>query len=82
MSMLHKQAFYGAVLPVFFRVRTAVVFKDRAHHQYRTLSGFKMIVELLVSLNLRASPPDICSDILVNDGATDALRSTLRMRLS
>jgi hypothetical protein len=82
MSLLQKQAFYGTVLPVFFRVRTAVVFKDRAHHPYRALSGFNMIVELLVNLTLRASPLDICNDILVIDGATDALRSTLRIRLS
>jgi hypothetical protein len=82
MSPVQKQAFYDAALPLFFRVRTAIVLKERAPHLYRELSGFDMIVELLVSLTLRASPLDICNDILVIDGATDALRSTLRIRLS
>ena len=82
MSPPQKHAFYQVALPVFFRVRTAIVLKDKAPYLYRELSGLNMIVELLVSLTLRASPLDICNDILIIDGATDTLRSTLRIRLS
>lgn len=77
-----KHTFYQSVLPVLFRVRAAIVLKDRAPHQYRELTGMDMIIELLVNLTLRSSPIDICNDILVIDGATDALRSKLRIRLS
>lgn len=82
MSPPQKQAFYQSVLPVLFRVRAAIVLKDRAPHQYRELTGMDMVIELLVNLTLRSSPLDICNDILVIDGATDALRSKLRIRLS
>lgn len=82
MSPPQKQAFYQSVLPVLFRVRAAVVLKDRPIHQYRELTGMDMIIELLVNLTLRSSPLDICNDILIIDGATDALRSQLRIRLS
>lgn len=78
MSPPQKQAFYQSVLPVLFRVRAAIVLKDRAPHQYRELTGMDMIIALLVNLTLRSSPLDICNDILVIDGATDALRSKLR----
>ena len=82
MSPPQKQAFYQSVLPVLFRVRATIVLKDRPPHQYRELTGMDMIIELLVNLTLRSSPLDICNDILVIDGATDALRSKLRIRLS
>jgi hypothetical protein len=82
MSPPQKQAFYQSVLPILFRVRAAIVLKDRAPHQYRELTGMDMIIELLVNLTLRSSPLDICNDILVIDGATDALCSKLRIRLS
>jgi len=77
-----KQAFYQSLPPVFFRVRAAVLLKDELPAQYRTLSGFDLTIELLTRLTLRASPLDIGNDILVIDGATDALRSALRIRLS
>jgi hypothetical protein len=82
MSQVQKEAFYQAVLPVYFRVRAAVILKDEAPRMYRELNGFDLTVELLTHLTLRASPLDICNDILVIDGATDALRSALRIRLS
>jgi uncharacterized protein DUF3800 len=82
MSLPQKYAFYQSVLPILFRVRAAIVLKDRAPHQYRELTGMDMIIELLVNLTLRSSPLDICNDILIIDGATDALRSKLRIRLS
>jgi hypothetical protein len=82
MSPDQKHAFYQSVLPVLFRVRTAIVLKDKVSHLYRELTGMDMIIELLVNLTLRASPLDICNDILVIEGATDALRSKLRIRLS
>ncbi len=82
MSPMQKEAFYQAVLPVQFRVRTAVILKNKSPRIYRELNGFDLTVELLTSLTLRASPLDICNDILIIDGATDALRSALRIRLS
>lgn len=82
MSPPQKHAFYRSVLSVLFRVRAAILLKDRALHRYRELTGMDMIIELLVNLTLRSSPLDICNDILVIDGATDALRSNLRIRLS
>jgi hypothetical protein len=82
MSPPQKQAFYQSILPVLFRVRAVIVLKDRAPHQYGELTGMDIVIELLVNLTLRSSPLDICNDILVIDGATDALRSKLRIRLS
>ena len=82
MSQIQKEAFYQAIFPVYFRVRAAVILKDETPRMYRELSGFDLIVELLTHLTLRASPLDICNDVLVIDGATDALRSALRIRLS
>jgi len=82
MSFPQKQAFYQAAQSISFRVRTAIVLKEKAPYLYREHSGFNMIIELLVHLNLRASPLDICNDILIIGGATDTLRSTLRIRLS
>ncbi len=82
MSSSQRQEFYKAVSPVFFRARAAVILKDEAPRQYRELSGIELIIELLTCLTLRASPLDISNDILVIDGATDALRSALRIRLS
>jgi hypothetical protein len=82
MAAKQKQAFYQALPPVFFRVRAAVLLKDKLPAQYRNLNGFDLTIELLTRLTLRASPLDIGNDILVIDGATDALRSALRIRLS
>lgn len=82
MSAFQKQAFYKVVSPVAFRVRSAVLLKDDLPALYRTMSGFELTIELLTRLTLRASPLDIGGDILVLDGATDALRSALRIRLS
>ena len=82
MSPPQRDAFYQSVLPVLFRVRAAIVLKDRAPQQYRELTDMDTIIELLVTLTLRSSPLDICNDILVIDGTTDALRSKLRIRLS
>ena len=82
MSPVQKRAFYQAVLPIYFRVRAAVILKDEALRMYRELNGFDLTVELLTHLTLRASPLDICNDVLVIDGATDAFRSALRIRLS
>jgi hypothetical protein len=82
MSAAQKQAFYQAVIPVAFRVRSAVLLKDELSALYRQMSGFDLTVDLLTHLTLRASPLDIGNDILVMDGATDALRSALRVRLS
>ena len=82
MSPVQRQAFYKAVLSVPFRVRAAVILKDEAPLIYRDLNGFDLTIELLTSLTLRASALDISNDILVIDGATDALRSALRIRLS
>jgi len=82
MSAVQKQAFYQAVIPVAFRVRSAVLLKDKLPALYREMNGFELTIELLTRLTLRASPLDIGGDILVIDSATDALRSTLRIRLS
>ncbi|MEW5940182.1 MAG: DUF3800 domain-containing protein [Chloroflexota bacterium] len=82
MAAKQKQLFYRALPPVFFRVRAAVLLKDDLPDQYRNLNGFDLTIELLTRLTLRASPLDIGNDILVIDGATDALRSVLRIRLS
>ena len=82
MSSSQRQEFYEAVSPVLFRVRAAVILKDEAPRRYRGLSSVELIIELLTCLTLRASPLDIGNDILVIDGATDALRSALRIRLA
>jgi hypothetical protein len=82
MSAVQKQTFYQAVIPVAFRVRSAVLLKDNLPAFYREMNGFELTIELLTGLTLRASPLDIGGDILVIDGATDALRSALRIRLS
>ncbi len=82
MSAVQKQAFYQAVNPVAFRVRSAVALKEELPACYREMNGFKFTIELLTHLTLRASPLDIGGDILVIDSATDALRSALRIRLS
>jgi len=82
MSPKQKQVFYRVLKPVFFRVRAAVILKDELPALYRNLNGFDLTIELLTRLTLRASPLDIGNDILVIDGATDALRSALRIRLS
>lgn len=82
MTAKQKVAFYQALPPVFFRVRAAVLLKDELPAQYRDFNGFDLTIELLTRLTLRASPLDIGNDILVIDGATDALRSALRIRLS
>jgi hypothetical protein len=82
MSPKQKQVFYRAINPVAFRVRAAVLLKDKLPVHYRNLNGFDLTIELLTRLTLRASPLDIGNDILVIDGATDALRSALRIRLS
>jgi len=82
MSALQRQAFYQASASVEFRVRAAVVLKDELSAFYREMNGFEFTIELLARLTLRASPLDIGNDILVIDGATDALRSALRIRLS
>jgi hypothetical protein len=82
MSAVQKQAFYQALIPVAFRVRSAVLLKDELPALYREMNGFELTIELLTGLTLRASPLDIGGDILVMDGATDALRSALRVRLS
>lgn len=82
MSSVQKDAFYHAVLPVYFRVRAAVMLKESAPRMYREMNGFDLTVELLTTLTLRASPLDISNDVLIIDGATDALRSALRIRLS
>jgi hypothetical protein len=68
MSHVQKEAFYQAVLPVYFRVRAAVILKDEAPRMYQELNGLDLTVELLTHLTLRASPLDICNDILVIDG--------------
>jgi len=59
-----------------------VLLKDEVSTSYRQLHGIDLIIELLTGLTLRASPLDIGNDVLVIDGATDALRSALRVRLS
>lgn len=82
MTAMQKQAFYMAVAPVAFRVRAVAVLKDELPAFYREMNGFELTIELLTQLTLRASPLDIGNDILVIDGATDALRSALRIRLS
>jgi hypothetical protein len=81
MSAAQKRAFYQAVDPVAFRTRSAVLLKDELPVLYRQMNGFELTVELLTHLTLRASPLDIGNDVLVMDGATDALRSALRIRL-
>ncbi len=81
-SLLQKLAFYQGVLPVNFRARAAVLLKEDAPRIFHKMSGLDLIVELLTCLTLRARPADIHHDILIIDGATDALRSALRIRLS
>ena len=44
-------------------------------------SGFDSTIQLLINLTLRASPLDISNNVVITDGATDALRSTLRVVL-
>lgn len=82
MSAQQKETFYRAIHPVQFRVRTAVLLKDNLSAYYREMNGIELTIELLASLTLRASPLDIGNDTLVVDGATDAFRSALRIRLS
>lgn len=82
MTSKQRQAFFQAVRPVYFRVRAAAILKDEVPLVYRGLRGPNLTVELLAKLTLRASPLDICNDILIIDSATDALRSALRIRLS
>jgi len=81
MSSVQKDAFYRAVLPVYFRVRAAVMLKEAAPRIYRAMNGSDLTVELLTTLTLRASPLDISNDVLVIDGATDTLRSAGRLML-
>ena len=82
MSRLQRQAFYQAMLPVTFRVRSAVVLKNDLPAFYRGMGGLEFTVELLTNLTLRASSLDIGNDVLIVDGATDAFRTALRIRLS
>jgi hypothetical protein len=77
-----RDEFFRAISPVEFRVRATSVLKAELPHFYRQLSGSQLTIELLVNLTLRASPLDISNDILIIDGATDALRSALRVTLS
>lgn len=82
MSSIQKDTFYHAVLPVYFRVRAAVMLKEYAPSRYREMNEFDLTVELLSTLTLRALPSDVSNNVLIIDGATDALRSALRIRVS
>jgi len=81
-STVQRQAFYQAMLPVAFRVRSAVVLKNELPIFYHEMNGLEFTIELLANLTLRASPLDIGNDVLIVDGATDAFRTALRIRLS
>ena len=80
MSQSQKDAFFQAIHPVLFRVRTAVLVKTKATSL--ALTGVELTIDMATRLILRSSPLDIGDDILVMDGATDSLRKSLRMSLS
>jgi len=82
MTATQKQAFFEGVLSIPFRVRAAVVLKNNAPIFYRSLNAFNLTVELFARLTLRSAPEEIGNDILVVDGATDAFRAALRIRLT
>lgn len=78
----HRVAFFEAVRPIPFRVRTVVVDKSNLPQEFAHLKGQNLTIELIARLLLRASPSDIANATLVIDGNTPKFIRQLRIRLS
>ena len=81
-STAQKDHFFKNVLTIPFRVRAAVLEKARINTQWRLLQPSELVMELIISLTLRASQLDIANDVLIIDGATPAFCRHLRVRFS
>jgi hypothetical protein len=81
-STAQKDRFFKDVLTVPFRVRAAVLEKARINTQWRLLQPSELVMELIISLTLRASQLDIANDVLIIDGAAQAFCRQLRVRFT
>jgi len=80
-TLAQKELFFRCIEPLHFRVRAAVIEKNRLPES-PAQSGQDFIVEWITHLVLRADELDIANDILVMDDAVPSLRRTLRLKLS
>jgi hypothetical protein len=82
MTAIQKRIFFEGMIPLSFRVRAAVILKDDLPPFYRDFSPFDLTVYLFAQIILRAPVEAINNDILIIDSATDAFRTSLRIRLT
>lgn len=79
---VQKDQFFVEASNTFFRVRAAVVDKDRIHLNRRGSFSESLMRELITQLTLRASELDIANEILIVDGATRSYCRQLRVQLT
>lgn len=77
-----RAVFFESIQEIPFRVRAVVVDKSRLHEPYALKNGQEFAIEFIAGLTLRASELDLANDVLVIDGAPQAFRRALRVRLS
>lgn len=77
-----KEAFFETVQAIPFRVRAVVIDKSRLEGRFDSMRGQDLMIEFIARLILRAKALDLANDVLIMDGATQALLRALRIRLS
>jgi hypothetical protein len=82
MTDRQKNLFFQVAQDIPYRVRVAHLQKIKLNKIKNTFSGQDLIVELITTLTLRASPLDISNDLLIIDSAPPSLRRKLRIRLT
>ncbi len=81
-SIAQKDQFFRDVLTTPFRVRAAILEKERLSMQWMLLRPAELVAELIIGLTLRASQLDIANDVLIIDGATQGFCRQLRVRFT